>query len=170
MQLIQKFCLIVLISFSTVLLTGCKETVEQIASIGQDDPVKNQTHSDKLKADMNLFDQIHPQSNQVFLQLNQQLNKATAKQTSTVELRKDLQDFANSLRHQNDQFKTESFRTPEVANLRNTIMQLNYDTLAIIDVMDNPSTVKNRLKPYLKQQQRLIHQYNKSRIGIESKI
>ncbi|OUY06782.1 hypothetical protein CAP51_12735 [Acinetobacter populi] len=170
MQLIQKIFLIMIISFSTLVLTGCKETMDQIASVGQEQSSKDQLYTDKLKTDLKNFDQIRPQNNQVFFDLNDKLNKATAKQTSTIELRKELQDFADSLRNQNDKFKTQAFSTPEVAKLRNTIMQLNYDTIQILDIIDNPNTVKNRLTPYLKKQERLIHEYNKLRTEIESKI
>lgn len=159
-----------IISFTTLILTGCKEAIDQITSVGQEEDSKDQIYKDKLKTDLKIFDRIRLQNNQAFFDLNDKLEEATSKQTSTVELRKELQDFSNTLRNQNDQFKTQSLSTPEVAKLRNVIMQLNYDTTQILDIIDNPNTVKNRLTPYLKKQQRSINEYNKLRTEIESKI
>lgn len=166
----QKFLLIFLICNTTLAFTGCKETLEQIGVTGQNETSVDPLYVQKLKLDLQNFDRIRTNQNEFFIQLNEKLKKAAHKTTSTVELRKSLQDMATTLRYQNEQFKLRSLNTSEVANLRNKVMQLNYESLKILEVLENPATVENRLNEYLNKQKNLLHEYNKLRTEIEAML
>lgn len=165
----NKIFLIFLISVTTFGITGCKDVLDQITGMSQND-TPDHAYQKLLSADLKIFDQIRTQQNSVYIQLEDKLNQAARTQTSTSELRNELQDLANTLANQNNSFKNSHIQTSEVARLRNTIMQLNYSTMQIIQIVDNPNTVNNRLPSYLSKQRSLINSYNQLRTDVEMKL
>ncbi len=166
----QKILMIFVLSMTATMLTGCKDVLEQIVAMDQYETSSDEAYIDALKIDVKNFDRIRTSQNSLFIDLDEKLKQATNKNTSTVELRQELEGIGRDLRYQNDQFKIQHFNTNEVAQLRNKVMKLNYLTVEIIDVLQNPNTVANRLPRYVNQQKKLLNEYNQLRTDIETQI
>lgn len=167
----RSFFIALIITCSTLSLAGCKEIFDKMTGlISTEQPSEDEVFKQKLKTDLQVFDRIRTYHNITFLELEAPLRKAANKEQSTATLRSELTNFANSLSGQNNQFKSQHFHTREVAKLRNTAMKLNYATIQIIEVIDNPKTVNARLANYLNRQKQLINEYNKLRTETETKL
>lgn len=165
----KKFIVVLSISLSSLSLTGCNDLLQQITNlITPAETNENTIHQNKLKSDLKVFDSIRPEQNSIFYDLEEKLKKVSHKDTSTAALRSELVNFANNLSIQNERFKVTHIQTPDVAKLRNTIMQLNYETIIIVQTIDNPIAVNNRLNGYLNTQKKLLNEYNKLRTEIEA--
>lgn len=165
----SRYLLILLLSGTLIGVTGCKDALEQLTGSSQHESA-DAIYQEKLSTDLKAFDQIRTQQNSVFFELEDKLQKAAHKESSTPELRQELEDLSNTLSSQNDSFKTLHLQTTEVAKLRNIIMQLNYATIQIVQVKENPIAVNNRLKGYLNKQRNLINNYNRLRTEVEMKL
>ncbi|MFC3901331.1 hypothetical protein SAMN05421749_11119 [Acinetobacter marinus] len=161
--------LALLLLLASVMLVGCKDTLEQIVGMTQDQR-PDAAYQSKLKTDLKAFDQIRSQQNGVFDELDQQLSFASKKSTSSAQIRQSLQDISGTLSSQNEQFKKLHIHTPEVARLRNAVMQLNYSTMQIVALVDNPNAVNSRLNRYKSMQKNYINRYKHLRTEIESKL
>lgn len=166
----QKYLYIFVFSMISVTLVGCKEVMDNLTALSESTPEKDDAYRNKITADLKHFDRIKTTNNSVFFDLEEKLKLASQKNTSSLNLRQELHSMASTLRSQNDQFKVQYFSTSEVAKLRNQLMQLNYATIQLISITDNPNEVAKRLNTYLAQQKNLINAYNKLRTEIESSI
>lgn len=167
--MVRRVISALVISCSALTLTGCKEILEQITGlISSEQPSEDEIFKRKIKSDLNNFDQIRTFQNTTFFELKDALSKAADKKLSTTQIRAELLGFSNALQNQNEQLKQQHFQTPEVAKMRNSIMELHYITITLIAVVDNPNVVKARLSHYLNQQKDLINEYNKLRLEAES--
>lgn len=165
----KRFIIVLFISFSSLSLTGCNDLLQQITDfINPSENSENDLVKKKLQSDLKAFDAIRVEQNSAFYDLEDKLKKAAHKETSTANLRGELVSFANKLHTQNDRFKVTHIQTPEVAKLRNVVMQLNYETIIIIQTVDNPIAVNNKLRGYLTMQTKLLNEYNKLRTEIEA--
>ena len=167
----KRFIIVMCISLSSLSLTGCNDLLQQITNfITPADNSEDAIQRKKIQSDLKIFDSIRSDQNSAFYDLEETLKKATSKETSTAAIRAELVSFANKLHTQNDRFKVTHIQTPEVAKLRNVVMQLNYETIIIIQTVDNPAAVNNRLRGYLNTQNKLLNEYNKLRTEIEASL
>lgn len=167
----KRFIFVLIIGLSTLSLSGCTDLFDKINSlINQEEPTADDIYQQKLKNDLKAFDEIRTQQNSIFFELDEKLEKARQKETSTATVRSELLSFSNTLATQNDRFKTLHLHTTEVAKMRNAVMQLNYATIDIIQVIDNPQAVNNKFRGYINKQKQLINDYNKLRTQAESKL
>ena len=148
---------------------GCKDTLEQLTGMTQEER-PDEAYQAKLIEDLKAFDQIRTQQNSLFMQLDDQLDLASSKQTTNSKVRQELRDLAGTLDSQNQQFKQLHVHTPEVARLRNAVMQLNYSTMQIVALVDNPNAVNSRLDRYKSMQKNYLNRYNHLRTEVESKL
>ncbi len=166
-----KYLFILVLSMMTATITGCKDILDVLTTTNSEEPAaKEEIYRKKLKTDLKQLDQIRTTSNTAFIELEDKLKQTAKKNTSTLAVRQELQNFAANLRSQNDQFRVQYFATSEVAKLRNKIMQLNYATIQIIAVIENPNEVSKRLNHYFNQQEKFIADYNKMRAEVETSL
>ena len=167
----KRFIFVLIISLSTLSLTGCNDLLTKLSNLfNSEQPKPHDIHQQNLKKDLKAFDAIRTQQNSVFFELNEKLESAKNKETSTATIRADLISFSDTLASQTESFKGLHLHTTEVAKMRNKVMQLNYSTIQIIQVVDNPTAVNKRMNDYLNVQKKLINDYNKLRTEAELKL
>ena len=169
--MLKNLFLVLVISFSVFSLSGCKEITDYINDFtAKDQPSPQEIFKQKLKDDLKACNNISRFGMDSFTELEITLRQAADKKQSTAIIRSDLLSFAEDLKVQNEKFKRYHFRTNEGAKLRNKLMQLNYATIQIIQVIDNPMTVQRRLATYLQKQRTLIQEYEQLKAEMQSKI
>ena len=167
----KKIFLSLAVGISTLTLTGCDDLFEKITqSFGTEQTTVDQSTQKKFEADLEEFDRIHTKIEPLFKELDQKLKLTTQKSTSTAKVRSDLTGISNTLSRLNSEYEVLHFHTPEVAKLRNKVMQLNYETIQLISMIDNPNTMQQRVPRYLAEQKELINAYNKLRTETEAKL
>ena len=181
--MMRNVCLALVMSLPAFTLAGCKNATHYINEfipkevtsyinnfISTEPPSAEELFKQKLQDDLHAFEQIARFGSDSFLELEIPLRKAADKEQSTMQIRSDLLSFATELNSQNELFKIYHFRTDEGAKLRNKLMQLNYATLQIIQVVDNPVVVHRRLEGYLQRQRELINECDEIKADIQAKI
>ena len=159
---------------TSIALTGCNELDHAIAHIENiikpQELSPEQVFRKKLKDDLRAFERIATVGEVSFIELEASLRKAAKSTLPTDPIKQELQSFANQLSSQNEAFKLQHFQTNDGAKLRNKMMQLNYATIQLIHVMNNPQAFERRLERYLKRQQQLITEYKHIKNEMKEKI